>query len=280
MKEKSTVSAVILMTLVTAVLLWGINLWIHYEAPEETQEHVVTIDVPEVAEPESVEPEATEPEAPEPELMPMEDFLDAAENEFIRKSYTKLFEIYDYEAFMTRTDIPHYFQTFYPQRFATGSIQTSGCGITCLSMVVSHLFDTTITPDMMLVYRGGRDPASAMEKGIREMQLNCERYTGMAAAEHLDEVLEEGRLVIALMSSKSIFTDYGHFILITGKTEDGRYTVNDPNLENYYKIYYKDEFMNGFTRQHITSGLAGIYIFDLKEGFEGDPSLLPNAQQK
>ena len=263
MKDKSAIIAVILMILVTALLLGAINLWYRQEIPEE-------IEIPVV--------EATEPEVTEPELMPMEEFLEGIEDGFIKKSYTRLFEIYGYEEFMTRTEIPHYFQTFYPQPFATGTIMTSGCGITCLSMVVSYLFDTTITPDMMLVYRGGRDPASAMEKGIREMELNCVRYTGMAAAEHLDEALEDGHLVIALMSSKSIFTDYGHFILITGKTEDGRYTVNDPNLENYYKTYYKDEFLNGFTRKHITGGLSGIYIFDTKEDFKGDPSLLPNAK--
>ena len=262
MKQKHTIIAIILMTLVTALLLGAISLWYQREVPEEIE----------------VLPTVTEPEETEPELVPMEEFLESQDDEFIRKSYTRLFEIYGYEEFMTRTEFPHYFQTFYPQRFATGSIRTSGCGITCLSMVVTYLFDTTITPDMMLVYRGGRDPASAFEKGIREMKLNCERYTGMAAAEHLDEALKAGHPVIALMSAKSIFTDYGHFIFITGKTEDGRYTVNDPNLENYYKIYYKDEFLNGFTRQHITSGLAGIYIFDAKEDFKGDPSLLPNAQ--
>ena len=262
MKKQTTIIAFILIIFVIVSVIWAMAQWKEAEEIPESPEIPVT---------------TTEPEVTEPELMSMEDFLASVEEGFNRDSYVKIFDIYGYEEFMTRSEIPHYFQTMYTQRFATGTIRTSGCGITCLSMVVSYLYDTTITPDMMLIYDNRKSPASAFEKGIREMKLNCEKHYGMSAIDNLDAALEAGSPVIALMNSKSIFTDYGHFILITGKTEEGTYLVNDPNLENYYKLYYKDEFLNGFTRKHITTGLKGIYIFDPKEGFQGDPSLLPNA---
>ena len=236
----------------------------------------------------------TEPIATESAMMSREEFLEGVTNTFNHDSWERIFDIYGYEEFMTRSKVPHYFQTMFTDKFATGTIRSAGCGITCLSMVVSYLYDETITPDMMLIYDKNPDnPAAAFERGIRAMGLNCEKYYGLIAYQDqvgedgeiqlnkLDAALEEGRPVIALMGQSSLFTDYGHFILITEKTEDGLYKVNDPNLENYYNLYYKDEFLNGFTRKHITMGLRGIYIFDSKEMLESNPELyhpelLPN----
>ena len=55
--------------------------------------------------------------------------------------------------------------------------------------------------------------------------------------------------------------------MIAGKNEEGKYIVNDPNLENYYKSWMVDRFVNGFSRQDIVYGLCGIYIFDSKTEF-------------
>ena len=79
--------------------------------------------------------------------------------------------------------------------------------------------------------------------------------------EDLDEALDNGHPVIALIGKASIFTDYGHFIVLAGKTPDGKYIVNDPNIENYYQPHLVDGFTNGFTKEQVTRGLNGIYIF-------------------
>ena len=50
-------------------------------------------------------------------------------------------------------------------------------------------------------------------------------------------------------------------MVVAGKTEDGKYIVNDPNIENYLKPDMVDGFMNGFTKEEITQGLSHIYIF-------------------
>lgn len=198
----------------------------------------------------------------------LEEFLSGIEDKQVKKFYTKLYELYDYNTFDERSEIPQYFQTIYVNKFSCGTIQSAGCGISSLAMVSSYLFDEIITPDMMTIYDSGPSPATAFEKGIKRLNLNCEVYRGQAAIDNLDAALEEGHPVIALMGRASIFTETGHFIVIAGKTPDGKYTVNDPNLENLYKPNLIEGFTNGFTKTEVTRGIKGIYIFDTKEQFK------------
>lgn len=197
----------------------------------------------------------------------LEEFLNGIENKQTRKLYKQLYDLYDFETFKTRSIIPQYFQTVYGNKFSCGTIQSAGCGISSLAMVSSYLFDETITPDMMTIYDSGPSPASAFEKGIKRLNLNCEIHRGQAASDNLDAALENGHPVIALVGKSSIFTNAGHFIVIASKTPDGKYIVNDPNIENYYKKEMIDGFNNGFTKEQVTKGLNGIYIFDTKKEF-------------
>ena len=64
-----------------------------------------------------------------------EEFMAGIYDKHTRELYEQLFEIYDYEEFMTRSDIPQYFQSVYHKTaFAGGTIKSSGCGISCLAM--------------------------------------------------------------------------------------------------------------------------------------------------
>jgi len=210
--------------------------------------------------------EGTIPPPPPPKET-LEDFLNGIDVEATRDFYERLYALYDFETFNQRSEIPQYFQTVYYDKFSVGTIQSAGCGITSLAMVSSYLFEEEITPDMMLKYDRGDNPASALEAGIADMKLNCTKYFGMKAIENLDKALDEGHPIIANMRKDSIFTDSGHFIVIAGKTEDGKYIVNDPNLENYYLPRRVDGFTNGFPREQMVMGLSAIYIFDTKEEF-------------
>ena len=205
----------------------------------------------------------TEP-SPGPTL---EEFLESIENPQIRILYEQLYELYDYEDFAVRSPVPQYFQTVYTDRFSVGTIQSAGCGITSLSMVASYLFDEEITPDEMLIYDQGPNPAAAMEAGIEDLKLNCKTWYGDAAIANLDAALDAGKIVIALHQSGSYFTKSGHFLVMAGKNPDGSYIVNDPNMANYYNPRLVDGFTNGFPREDVIAGLVGIYIFDSKEEF-------------
>lgn len=197
----------------------------------------------------------------------LQEYLNSIDNNQIKKFYTKLYELYDFETFQTKSIIPQYFQTIYGDKFSCGTIQSAGCGISSLAMVSSYLYDEIITPDMMKIYDNGPSPASAFEKAIKRLNLNCEVHRGQAAIDNLDAALEANRPVIALMGRTSLFTSRGHFIVIAEKTKDGKYIVNDPNIENYYYPHMIDGYTNGFTKEEVTRGLNGIYIFDAKENF-------------
>ena len=196
-----------------------------------------------------------------------EDFLNNIEDNQKRKFYKQLYELYDYDNFNSRSEIPQFFQTIYSNKFSCGTIQSAGCGISSLAMVASYLFDEIITPDMMTVFDSGPSPASALEKGIKRLKLNCEVFRGQEAVDNLDKALDLGHPVIALMGRNSIFTEKGHFIVLAGKNSEGKYIVNDPNLENVYNPKMIEGYTNGFTREEITLGLNGIYIFDTKKDF-------------
>lgn len=206
--------------------------------------------------------------------MTLEEFLDSIEDPQTKEFYEKLYELYDFDSFNSRSDIPQYFQTVYTDAFATGTIRSAGCGITSLAMIASYLTGENITPDMLTNGYRGDNPASAMHAGIKNLGLNVTTYEGWGNAcadmngdgtNNLDAALDAGKPVIARVLQSSIFTDAGHFIVIAGKTDDGKYIVNDPNLENYYKQSMVDGFTNGFTREQITNGLAGIYIVETNQ---------------
>lgn len=235
-------------------------------ASAEPIENVAIVDVVETTAP--IETEAVEETIipTEPEVT-LEDFLNGIDDKQTYKFYEKLYEMYDFDEFNARSEIPQYFQTIYTDKFSVGTIRSAGCGISSLAMISSYLFDEEITPPMMLKYDRGSNPAAALEAGIRGLKLNYTTHRGQAAWDNLDPALEAGHPVIANVRKSSIFTEGGHFIVIAGKTEDGKYIVNDPNLENYYNPRMVDGFMNGFTRKEITTGLAGIYIFDTKDEF-------------
>ncbi len=195
------------------------------------------------------------------------EYINSFDNSQTRKFFRELYKLYDFESFHSRSSIPLYFQSIYGEKFSVGTIQSAGCGITSLGMVASYLFDEIITPDLTCRYDSGPSPAAAFEKGIKKLGLNCEKISGVDASLKLDEYLKNGHPIIALMGPSSYFTNTGHFIVIAGITEDGKYIINDPNIENYYKENMIEGFTNGFPKEMVTQGLRGIYVFDTKEQF-------------
>lgn len=190
----------------------------------------------------------------------LDEFMASITDIQTKKFYEQIFAKYDYDEFWDRTDVPMYFQTLYSNvSFSTGTIKSHGCGITSLAMISSYLKGEEITPDMLTNNYYGDNPASAMEAGFRNLGLDVETYNGDAAVENLDQALENGP-IIARMGKNSLFTDGGHFIVIAGKTDDGKYIVNDPYIGNYYaNDTMVDGFTNGFTQEQIAKGLSGIY---------------------
>lgn len=159
--------------------------------------------------------------------------------------------------------LPLFFQTDYPNvRYGSGTVATSGCGITCLAMVASYMTGHTYLPDELADYFGGRaeNNIQRLEKASDTLQLPWRR------AENIHDVLDalqEGDLAILLMESTSIFTNSQHFIVLTGMTEDGKIFVNDPYAPNYDYWLLQNGFENGFQEGDLLCGYSGGWIYDV-----------------
>lgn len=165
----------------------------------------------------------------------------------------------------TYDTVPLYFQNDYPDTmFGSGTVETSGCSITCLAMVATYLTGHEYLPDELAGYFGGRaeNNIARMEYGIEKMKLPCRRAENWHV---VMQALEDGKVVILLVDEKSIFTDSQHFVVLTGLTEDGKILVNDSYAPNYERWDLKDKLITGFVESDLWPGYNGAWVFNKKD---------------
>lgn len=119
--------------------------------------------------------------------------------------------------------------------YGDSKLAWNGCGPTALSMVVIGLTgDTSYTPKTIAEFseKNGyyeKDTGTVwglMSQGAAEFGLNI---TNVPLSEDaIIRELEEKKPIICSMMPGD-FTDYGHFIVLTGLDEEGNVLVNDPN---------------------------------------------------
>ena len=168
----------------------------------------------------------------------------------------------------TCTEIPLILQTDYPDvPFAQGgrTVATSGCGVTCLTMLANYYFNENYEPaDLIPLFRPyiyGGTSGGAFDDSYDVIGLPIEEKTYHFA--NARKALEEGKIVVALMNEKSLFTDGGHYIILTGINENGLITINDPNGANYKKMGNK--YKTGFTDEEVSLGFGGGWIYSEKD---------------
>lgn len=134
--------------------------------------------------------------------------------------------------------IPHFLQ--WDERWgyiAYGSdiIATDGCGPTCLSMVCTGLLQKVkYNPAYIAKFSTNnnyytQDTGTAwtlMSSGAEKLGLSVESLS--VSADNINSALEAGKPIICSMMPGD-FTTEGHFIVLTGVTDDGKITLNDPN---------------------------------------------------
>jgi len=117
--------------------------------------------------------------------------------------------------------------------YAGGLMGYTGCGPTCLAMAAMYLTkNRAYTPDYVARYAAdngysvdGHGTAwSLMSTGCKSFGLIAEELSGDAY--YVKLALDAGEPVICIMGPGD-FTENGHFIVLTGYTEEG-FTVNDP----------------------------------------------------
>ena len=110
----------------------------------------------------------------------------------------------------------------------------SGCGPTCLSMVLYYLTgDKALTPDKIAAYSlengyyvQGTGTAWALLEDLPSLYHINVRQLGFSE-EGMKAELDMGHMIICVMGSGD-FTVAGHFIVIYGYDEKG-FMINDPN---------------------------------------------------
>ena len=158
--------------------------------------------------------------------------------------------------------VPLYWQTDYPDiPYSQGTIATSGCGITCIAMVASYLLNMQYTPADLARYN-----YSAGSNDIRMENAGNALGIDFVKTQKWDDViaaLKNGQLVPILVNDASIFTNYGHFVLLTGIDENGIIYVNDPNGANYRKLG-EDRYANGFDEATVKTGFVAAWVYEPK----------------
>ena len=168
--------------------------------------------------------------------------------------------------------VPLYFQTDYPENmYGGGTIANNGCSVACLAMVATYLTNHEYAPDELARYFGGvaENNIERLETGADTLRLPWEKLENFHATM---DALREGKIIIALMESDSLFTDTQHFIVLTGMDENGLIRVNDPYEPNYSQWDLKRAFREGFTEGDICCGFSGAWAFD-KSAMPEDPYL-------
>ena len=161
-------------------------------------------------------------------------------------------------------DIPLFFQfdtRWANHSYAGTTIKIAGCGPTSLAMVVVGLTgDTSVTPLTMADFSTSRGWADSrygsswelMTTGAREFGLNAEQVS--TSADSIVENLSQGKVMIVSTCYKGYntptgvstgyFTNGGHFIVLTGLTEDGKVKVNDSWSEKKSNETFTPEFIS------------------------------------
>lgn len=181
---------------------------------------------------------------------------------------------------ITYDEFPLYDQNQYNDvKYGNGTIQTSGCGITCAAMVISYYTGTQVTPDMLAndIKWTGND--TTMEAALDKYGIvNANNWRHGNTFEEREEgyyfndvkqKLEEGYTAIFLMKEGN-FTSGEHFILATGVTEDGKILINDPNGNNYKKgnSLLNDGYENGFDDSAFTGQWSGCWLIEPPEEYK------------
>lgn len=166
---------------------------------------------------------------------------------------------------LTYDTVPLFYQTDYPYvKFGDGTIATSGCSMTCLSMVATYMTDHEYTPDQLVYHFGkyGKTNVERLEYAAQQLGLPYEKNFDWRETQ---KALEEGKVAIVMENDRSPFTTGQHFIVLSGLTDDGLVIVKDPFEPNYSSELLIDGFLGGFHEYTITSGYSGGWVFDKSE---------------
>ncbi len=120
------------------------------------------------------------------------------------------------------------------QNYGGSTIAVSGCAPTCMSMVATYFTkNRSFTPSVAANYADNANYYIAGSGTSWEFFNRGSKAFGVETSdlpleqESINEALDSGELIICSMNPGD-FTDVGHFIILSGYTDEG-YIVRDPN---------------------------------------------------
>ena len=187
-------------------------------------------------------------------------------------------------------DVPLYLQQDYPNApFGNYRVSTHGCGITTLAMVASYMTDDELTPAELAgqfgYYCGVRGSEIVMfDNTPAEMGFHLKNRS--YSWREMDEALRNGQLVVSLQYY-GYWTRGGHYLAMTGLTDEGRYIVRDSNLLNYKRI--QNHLKDSHSRGSISEAGQYYWIYEKKvtsiptcsrcgAGAEGAPQVMFHSE--
>ena len=206
------------------------------EEPTEATKEETTAETREITE----ETEPTEEETV-PEEIPEEAIIEESEDGRFFPDYT----LEEYGSVM----------------YASGTILDNGCSVVCMASLATYMTGHQYYPDELASYFGGKCDNNVQRLEYMSDMLELPYYKAENYRYVLD-ALRDGKVVIQLMNSKSLFTNSQHFILIKGYNENGLLDVLDPSEKNRSGWYLMDKFENGFTEDELCWGYDGAWIYD------------------
>lgn len=170
-------------------------------------------------------------------------------------------ENYSMDEYKNCKSVPHFLQwdmRWGYKKYAGEIMALSGCGPVCLSMVAVYLTgDITFSPEYVASFAEKEGYASRnngtswllMSEGAEKLGLESEELP--LHKESMINALNENKPIILIMAPGD-FTTEGHYIVLTGYTEEG-FTVLDPNS--------KQRSEQKWTYERIENQINNIWAF-------------------
>ena len=253
---------ILCLLLAAALLVQPISLrtWAD-EATEETQQEETAAPEEEPTEAAEEPTEETQEYPAETEYLPTEPVPEEAQEpepeEMIPEETEEIPAEPEDERFFPDYTLDEYGDIMY----GSGTIKDNGCSVCCMAVAATYLTGHQYFPDELAGWFGAKaennvDRIRYMANALHLPMTEAENYN------FVKEALWEGKIVIQLMNSKSLFTKSQHFILLKGFNSDGKIMVYDPSNSNRSNWYLADKFENGFTTDEICWGYDGAFILD------------------
>lgn len=146
--------------------------------------------------------------------------------------------------------------------YGSSTIRSAGCGPTALAIVISTLTGENVTPQMTAEYAmshglyvsGKGTSHSFPAMAARNWGLSVERVK-RGQMDYVVKQLKEGRLAVVICAENTISGSSGHFIVLTGVTEDGYIAIADPGSRSRTGKLYGPATIQSYARDLSDGGI-------------------------